>query len=276
MPTCKSCSTKISGNYCSNCGEKAIDQSDRSIKKFLSEFISLLTFADSKSLKTLKLLILNPGQLSANYVDGVRVKFMRPLQIFLLANLIYFILPFMQTFNTPLYVQMNMTSYSEMATKLVEKKIEKEQLSLEDYTAKYDKQSTKVAKLLIIFLAVLYAFPLWILHFKKRKFFTDHFLFGLEFLTYNIIVNTLLLTVVLYLVVTFLEFFGVNINPSDLEVSILMAISMLYFVIKGFINFYKNTFWQSLLKALIFETAIVLLTIVAYRFLLFITTFWLV
>jgi uncharacterized protein DUF3667 len=276
LPTCKSCSTKVSSYYCSNCGEKVIDSSDRTIKYFLSDFVSLLTFADSKILRTLKLLIFNPGQLSSNYVDGVRVKYMRPLQIFFLANLICFLFPVILAFNSSLHVQMNLTAYSKMATKLVEKKIIKEQISLEEYRSKYNSQSAKVAKLLIIFLAVIYAFPLWLLYFKKKKFFTDHFLFGLEFLTYNLVVNTLLLTIVFLTTIRVFDMFGINHSLGDLEISITMAISMLYFVVRGFMNYYQNSFWMALGKALIFEASIILLTIVLYRFLLFITTFLLV
>jgi len=276
LTNCKSCSTKFSGNYCSNCGEKLIDPADRSVKNIFGEFVSLLTFADSKILRTLKLLILSPGQLSTNYVNGVRVKFMRPLQIFFLANLFYFLFPIMQVFNSSLDVQMNMTPYSNVATRMVEKKIEKEQLTLKEYRISYDSRSTKVAKLLIIFLAVLYAFPLWLLYLKRKLFFTDHFLFGLEFLTYNLVVNTLLLTLVLFIVIKVLAIFGVILILHDLEVSIIMVISMLYFIVRGFMNYYQNSFWRAFIKALIFETFIILLTIVIYRFLLFMVTFWLV
>uniref|UniRef100_UPI00404B5B8D hypothetical protein n=1 Tax=Fulvivirga sp. TaxID=1931237 RepID=UPI00404B5B8D len=56
--TCQSCGNEFYGGYCNTCGEKVIDQEDRKLKYLFSEVFNSFTFADSKLLYTLKVMLI--------------------------------------------------------------------------------------------------------------------------------------------------------------------------------------------------------------------------
>jgi hypothetical protein len=90
---CKTCGNVFVGLYCNICGEKVIEAKDRSFKNFIGNFLTAITLADNRFLKTLWLTIKNPGFLSKEYANGRRVNYLRPLQVFFVLNLIYFLFP---------------------------------------------------------------------------------------------------------------------------------------------------------------------------------------
>ncbi|MBK8686474.1 MAG: DUF3667 domain-containing protein [Bacteroidetes bacterium] len=89
---CKNCQAKFEGTYCNACGEKVIREGDFALKKIFSQALDSLTHLDSKLFKTMKLLFFYPGKLSSQYIEGVRVPYMKPFQIFIISNIFFFIL----------------------------------------------------------------------------------------------------------------------------------------------------------------------------------------
>jgi len=92
---CASCGAKLKGDYCRKCGEKKIvPERDFSIRKFLNQAMWHLAHFDSKLLKSIWLLFSKPGFLTAEWIAGRRVGYMKPIQLFLVASLLfYFFLP---------------------------------------------------------------------------------------------------------------------------------------------------------------------------------------
>jgi hypothetical protein len=89
--TCKVCNNTFHGRYCNICGEKVSEPYERSFLNFLDGIVNAFTFLDGKFLKSLKLLILRPGQLSRNIADGKRVPYMKTISLFFVANFFYFL-----------------------------------------------------------------------------------------------------------------------------------------------------------------------------------------
>src|SRR5688500_14812157 len=83
---CKTCGNPFTGIYCNLCGEKVLEPRDRTFKTFLSNIQVALTFADNKFLRSLKLIITHPGFLSKEFVEGKRVNYTKPLQLFFVLN----------------------------------------------------------------------------------------------------------------------------------------------------------------------------------------------
>lgn len=76
--TCINCKSKLEGPYCHQCGEKIVTEKDFTIKKLLKQTVDVFTHLDSKIFLTLKFLLLKPGKLSEDYVEGLRKPFMKP------------------------------------------------------------------------------------------------------------------------------------------------------------------------------------------------------
>lgn len=197
---CKNCSNSFSGRYCNRCGERISEPADKSVVAMLSDVIQGFTFLDNKVIRTVKLMFLRTGELTRNFMEGVRVPFLKPLSVFFIANLFYFLFPAFDTFNSQLRTQMHFLPHSTVARNVVENRLNKEQVSLEEFTIRYEQQSTNMAKLLLIVFVFFVALILALINYSSRHYFYDHLLAALEFCSLLIIVGLLFIPWTLKLV----------------------------------------------------------------------------
>ncbi|HRP87271.1 MAG TPA: DUF3667 domain-containing protein [Gammaproteobacteria bacterium] len=76
----------------------------RTLGDFLGDAVDTLTNVNGKLLKSLRLLLFRPGFLSAEHARGARVPYVRPVQLFVVANLAFFLWSYVPIFSTPLQV----------------------------------------------------------------------------------------------------------------------------------------------------------------------------
>lgn len=86
---CENCGAKLSGHYCSQCGQAAIDYR-RSFGHVILDVLNEFLNWDSKFFGTLGLLITRPWRLTNEFVEGKRVRHVHPLRLYLLASVIFF------------------------------------------------------------------------------------------------------------------------------------------------------------------------------------------
>jgi hypothetical protein len=79
--TCKNCGTSLAGEYCHGCGQSA--HVHRSFLHVLEEALHGITHFDSKTWRSLPMLIFRPGTLTRNYVMGHRSRYVQPFSMFL-------------------------------------------------------------------------------------------------------------------------------------------------------------------------------------------------
>ncbi|HEY0371100.1 MAG TPA: DUF3667 domain-containing protein [Thermoanaerobaculia bacterium] len=90
-PNCLNCGTRLHGRYCHACGQKATSASV-SLHDFAHEATHEFLHLDGKILQTLKLLIAKPGQLTREFLEGRRARYISPLRMYLTMSLIFFTL----------------------------------------------------------------------------------------------------------------------------------------------------------------------------------------
>ncbi len=88
---CLNCGSDVSGNYCSNCGQK-FQPTKLPLKLFLEDAVETLFNVDNRWFKTLKELFLKPGKVTKEYIDGKRAQYLPPLRIYLSISIVYFLL----------------------------------------------------------------------------------------------------------------------------------------------------------------------------------------
>jgi hypothetical protein len=88
---CRTCGTSVAGNFCASCGE-ATKLHVPSAGEFLHEFVGHFVALEGKLWTTLKLLMLRPGQLTMDFLNGRRVPFIPPLRLYLTLSLVFFAL----------------------------------------------------------------------------------------------------------------------------------------------------------------------------------------
>jgi hypothetical protein len=193
---CKSCGNLFHGHFCNLCGEKVIVPKDRQIGSFMSKILIATTFSDNKFLSSLWPTISNPGFLSRQYVDGRRVMYMRPLQMFFILNLINFFFPVLQMFSSSLYTQLNMLPHSRLARQIVSQKLHADNITLAGFELIYDNKTIGLAKLLIVIFVVLAALPLSLIFRRKNRYFSDHMALSIELTSFNLAINAIGLTLI--------------------------------------------------------------------------------
>jgi hypothetical protein len=86
---CPNCSTPLQGAWCHACGQRA-EKYDRSIRHLFVEAVEGLTHADGRIWRTLGRLIVKPGQLTRDYLDGHRAPQIPPFRMVLGVLLLVF------------------------------------------------------------------------------------------------------------------------------------------------------------------------------------------
>lgn len=272
---CKSCGNKFQGLYCNLCGEKVIEPKDRKFSVFLNHVLIATTIIDNKFAKSLWLTIKNPGFLSREYVDGRRVKYMRPLQMFFILNLAYFLFPVLQMFNSSLYTQLNVLPHSNIVRKVVSQKIIAEGLSIEGFEMMYNDKTTSLAKLLLVLFVLLASLPLSLIFRKKNRYYTDHIALAVELTSFNLALNAIGLSILFLLTNMLFKWghltWGNYLN--DLTLTIIFVSTNVYFIFSAARIFYNQKGKRRVVKALLGVLGL-FLALEAYRFLLFFITIW--
>jgi len=88
---CPNCATSLSGNFCQECGQAAILHVP-SAREFLHEFVAHYVALEGKLWQSVKLLLFKPGQLTREYIEGRRVRYVEPLRLYLSFSIIFFAL----------------------------------------------------------------------------------------------------------------------------------------------------------------------------------------
>lgn len=272
---CKSCGRANSGRYCSACGEKVLTPDDHTLKHYLGALLNAFTFADSKLWTTLKAVVLRPGELSAAYMEGRRVKYMRPVAFFFLANFIYFAIPIFQTFNTPLNGQMHHMPYSALAKGLVESKMAATGLSLESFTARYDPASSSNAKLLLVLMVFILVLPIGLLYLRKQRYMSAYVTVAFEMMSFYVWVSTIVLGLIAVLVTESMGALGIEarwlLSDKGLTAPLIALHGWVTIGVgrRFFGCSWPGALWRS--AAMLFGLQ---LALTAYRLILFMVTFW--
>jgi hypothetical protein len=187
--SCVNCGTPVGKHYCPDCGERRASDRDNHFWTFVKDAFHTVTNADGSFLRSLKLLFGRPGELTALHMRGRRVGLMRPLQLFLLVNVFYFLWAGMTsqaTFATTLPNHIRGAWYSERAEALVNRKLEfpGAQGTYDDrfaaYRKRFDATTAVQAKSLIVAMVPAFAILAGLVHIRRRAFVAHHFVFALH------------------------------------------------------------------------------------------------
>lgn len=263
--TCKSCGAVFTGNYCNQCGEKTLKASDRSFKNFLNSLLVAITFADSKMLKTLWLVLKKPGFISKEFAEGRRVNYLNPTSLFFVLNLIYFFFPLIQLFNASLNTQL-LSPFRSFYQSIVARKIIDLGMELSSFSLIYNLKTTGFAKLMVMVFVFIGSLPLNFLYRKRNRFFTDHVGYLVELACFNLFINAIVLSI-------FALFFGLGRFLNEEILTAIFISTNLYFLLRSGSVFYNEHGWRLFLKAglmiLFLKVALEI-----YRAILFFVTIW--
>jgi hypothetical protein len=170
---CLSCGAPQPERFCERCGEKRITTHDYSIVHFGEHALETFTHFDIKSLRAIKVLALQPGELTRAYLTGRRKLFVGPIQLFVILNIVFAFLG-ANTFRTPLRVQRS-SWMPELKQRLIDETKATKNESDEEFEHEFDRTAGVQAKSWIFAMIPAYALTLALLYGFRRYFSSREF-----------------------------------------------------------------------------------------------------
>ncbi len=96
---CRNCGEPLTGRYCARCGQRASEVT-ASLRALARDFADEYLNVDSKVPRSILALLFRPGYLTREYLQGRRVRFVRPLRLYLVFSVLFFLV---LSFTQPLH-----------------------------------------------------------------------------------------------------------------------------------------------------------------------------
>lgn len=90
---CLNCGTTVIGRFCHVCGQENLEPKE-TVWQLVTHFFNDITHFDGKFFQTLKILLLRPGFLSKEYINGRRASYLNPVRMYVFTSAIFFLLFF--------------------------------------------------------------------------------------------------------------------------------------------------------------------------------------
>jgi hypothetical protein len=87
---CENCGAPLAGEFCSQCGQHAIDYRRSIFRVVLDAADSFLNW-DTKFLHSMNQLLIHPWQLTNDFNAGRRARYVHPLRLYLIASIVFFL-----------------------------------------------------------------------------------------------------------------------------------------------------------------------------------------
>ncbi len=127
--------------------------------------------------------------------NGRTIRYMSPVSVFFVLNLVYFLFPIVQLFNASLLTQMQ-APLGFLLKGAIARKMADMHMNLESFQLVYNLKTISIAKLLVMVFVVLASLPLNFLYRKRNRFFIDHFGYAVELASFNLFINAIAVDVV--------------------------------------------------------------------------------
>ena len=188
--SCANCAAELAGPFCHACGQAARDPL-ASVRSFAAHVTADLFSLDSRVVRSLRALLLRPGALTRSYLAGERVRHTGPLQLYLLAAALFFLVNAYRPFvafdvRTRLVaVRMGVTHVTGHMTGGEVARLQARGISLDQFHARFD---TIVQGNLPTFMAgSILLFALALLAFYRRVGYMAHVVFALHWCAFYLL-----------------------------------------------------------------------------------------
>lgn len=166
------------GEFCPACGQRQRDPR-RSLGVVLGELLDELAL-NARLPTTIRVLLRNPGRLTADWIEGHRASYLSPVRLYILASVVFFTVAFF----------LGLPFDSELpGIPFISGEVDTDPgaLTMDVISARFQGMLTVGVLLVVPLVAVL----LFLLHRGSRFFFVDHLVFSLHLHAFTLLVLTL-------------------------------------------------------------------------------------
>ncbi|HEV7238091.1 MAG TPA: DUF3667 domain-containing protein [Thermoanaerobaculia bacterium] len=178
-PYCLNCDTRLHGKFCHTCGQKATSASV-GLHDFVHEATHEFLHLDGKILRTLKLLVLKPGQLTVEFLEGRRARYVSPLRVYLTFSLIFFTLAAILPRGLDGAIKVKRTTGLKGDTEF-ERRLNTGLSKTEQNTDLIGNAVLKHLPKVMFGLMPVFALIIWLFYRKQQRFYIPHLYYSVHF-----------------------------------------------------------------------------------------------
>lgn len=94
VPICLNCQQTVEHRFCGYCGQENVEPKEN-FGSLLTHFFNDFTHFDGKFFKTIRVLLFQPGKLTALYISGKRASFLHPIRMYFFISFAFFLFIFL-------------------------------------------------------------------------------------------------------------------------------------------------------------------------------------
>lgn len=257
------------GPYCHVCGESRSGLRDLSLRAFLRNSVDAFTDLDSRVWRSLRALVVSPGLLTREWMRGRRRPWLAPLRVFLIANVIYFLVQSItgfEVFTTRLETHTRGTLHRGIAAELVHSRLAATGEEYEQFRDRFDRASRTHAKSLVIVTVPFLALLFGLIELRGRRPLAVHLVFALHFFAFVFLFAS---------TVDLIAFAVGHVRPTlvnEWVLTLLYAVCIVGHLHFAMIRAYGNGPVPAMIRTA-FALGALIVVILGYRALLFFTVF---
>ena len=200
--TCRNCGTLLKGEFCHHCGQSA-KVIRRPTREVLDDALGNVFHWDSRLLRTLRMLISRPGQLSVEWTEGRRMSFVPPFRLYIIVSFVLFLVVGItaRQDNTDFQVlSADSSALQSLQAAVQEAKeagdwftgifLQATLQALEDPAAYLRKITSNLPKAAFLFLPV-FALLHMLANIRQARYYIDYLVFSLNFHAFSFLLITL-------------------------------------------------------------------------------------
>ena len=196
--TCPTCDSGVSTPFCPACGESPRSARDLTLRGLLDQLFRAFSDIDSRLIRSFRCLVTHPGMLTVAYMRGQRMPYISPIQLFLIANVLFFAMQSLTNTNivsSTLDSHLRNQDWRGIAQHLVSQRLKTLHTTVDLYAPIFNRAMVLHAKSLIILMVLPFTFLLLIMFYRNRQPFVAHVVFSLYFYAFLLVLFCVSLSV---------------------------------------------------------------------------------
>ena len=255
--------------------KKRIISDDLSFKAFIKGIAQAFFHLDRGLPKTLAVLVTKPGRLSTAYFQLPKQNYIQPLKLYFAINFLFFLLT--PILNTPKFQVFNFSMQSLISSnpvyqKLIEKEVQASAVSRAIYEERFNAHLKYNQPAFVFLIIPFFALVLQVMHFRKKRYYIEHLVFALHYLSFFLLF--LLLIISLFrIAVLVLGAFAISSDVAGIILVVGLFLGLLLYVGAAAKRFYRGRLWTNAAKSVALFAGFILTMAGYVQFLFFYTLF---
>ncbi len=174
---CTNCGAPIPGRFCSECGQKRYSAEHLSLTRFLTDLLREFSSLDGRIFRTIGPLLLRPGSLTLAYINGKQKRFIKPISLFLLFNLFFFLVGY----------RMGLLNWSityangEDGLRMLEQRAAERGADPQLFVGQMDSVFKEYQRSMFFGVIPAFAVGLHLILFFRRRYFVEHLIYSIHY-----------------------------------------------------------------------------------------------